>query len=143
MVDGSYHDVDSSEMAFKIAGSMAFKDGVKKCNPVLLEPMMKVEVEVPEDFLGSVIGDLSSRRGQVEGQSIDDGSLKGLCQGAPGRDVRLRHPAPIHDPGSGYISRWNSAITRRFLATWPKPSSPRIRAIPDLFPTLHLPPDSF
>ncbi|MFZ9866268.1 MAG: elongation factor G, partial [Candidatus Limnocylindrus sp.] len=52
MVDGSYHDVDSSEMAFKIAGSMAFKDGVKKCNPVLLEPMMKVEVEVPEDFLG-------------------------------------------------------------------------------------------
>ena len=76
MVDGSFHDVDSSEMAFKIAGSMAFKDGVKKCNPVLLEPMMKVEVEVPEDFLGSVIGDLSSRRGQVEGQSIDDGISK-------------------------------------------------------------------
>ena len=76
MIDGSYHDVDSSEMAFKIAGSMAFKDGVKKCNPVLLEPMMKVEVEVPEDFLGSVIGDLSSRRGQVEGQSVDDGLSK-------------------------------------------------------------------
>ncbi len=76
MVDGSYHDVDSSEMAFKIAGSMAFKDGVKKCNPVLLEPMMKVEVEIPEDFLGSIIGDLSSRRGQVEGQSIDDGQSK-------------------------------------------------------------------
>ncbi|QEY32224.1 elongation factor G [Synechococcus sp. RSCCF101] len=76
MVDGSYHDVDSSEMAFKIAGSMAFKDGVKKCNPVLLEPMMKVEVEVPEDFLGSIIGDLSSRRGQVEGQSVDDGTSK-------------------------------------------------------------------
>ncbi|MEB3262453.1 MAG: elongation factor G, partial [Cyanobacteriota bacterium] len=72
MVDGSYHDVDSSEMAFKIAGSMAFKDGVKRCNPVLLEPMMKVEVEIPEDFLGSVIGDLSSRRGQVEGQSVED-----------------------------------------------------------------------
>jgi len=76
MVDGSYHDVDSSEMAFKIAGSMAFKDGVKKCNPVLLEPMMKVEVEVPEDFLGSIIGDLSSRRGQVEGQSVEDGQSK-------------------------------------------------------------------
>ncbi len=76
LVDGSYHDVDSSEMAFKIAGSMAFKDGVKKCKPVLLEPMMKVEVEVPEDFLGSIIGDLSSRRGQVEGQSIDDGQSK-------------------------------------------------------------------
>ncbi len=76
MVDGSFHDVDSSEMAFKIAGSMAFKDGVKKCNPVLLEPMMKVEVEAPDDFLGSIIGDLSSRRGQVEGQSIDDGQSK-------------------------------------------------------------------
>ena len=76
MVDGSYHDVDSSEMAFKIAGSMAFKDGVKKCNPLLLEPMMKVEVEIPEDFLGAIIGDLSSRRGQVEGQSIDDGLSK-------------------------------------------------------------------
>ncbi len=76
LVDGSYHDVDSSEMAFKIAGSMAFKDGIRKCNPVLLEPMMKVEVEVPEDFLGSIIGDLSSRRGQVEGQSIDDGQSK-------------------------------------------------------------------
>jgi elongation factor G len=76
MVDGSYHDVDSSEMAFKIAGSLAFKDGVKKCNPVLLEPMMKVEVEIPEDYLGSVIGDLSSRRGQVEGQSIDNGQSK-------------------------------------------------------------------
>ena len=76
LVDGSFHDVDSSEMAFKIAGSMAFKDGVKKCDPVLLEPMMKVEVESPDDFLGSVIGDLSSRRGQVEGQSIDDGLSK-------------------------------------------------------------------
>lgn len=80
MVDGSYHDVDSSEMAFKIAGSMAFKDGVKKCNPVLLEPMMKVEVEVPEDYLGSVIGDLSSRRGQVEGQSVDDSLSKVQCK---------------------------------------------------------------
>lgn len=76
LIDGSYHDVDSSEMAFKIAGSMAFKDGVKKCNPVLLEPMMKVEVEAPEDFLGSIIGDLSSRRGQVEGQSVEDGTSK-------------------------------------------------------------------
>jgi elongation factor G len=76
LLDGSHHEVDSSEMAFKIAGSMAFKDGVKKCNPVLLEPMMKVEVEAPEDFLGSIIGDLSSRRGQVEGQSVEDGTSK-------------------------------------------------------------------
>ena len=68
LVDGSFHDVDSSEMAFKIAGSMAIKTAVMKATPVLLEPMMKVEVEVPEDFIGNVIGDLNSRRGQIEGQ---------------------------------------------------------------------------
>jgi len=73
LVDGSFHDVDSSEMAFQIAGSMAFKDAVHKCRPALLEPMMKVDVEIPDDFLGSIIGDLSSRRGMVEGQTIEDG----------------------------------------------------------------------
>jgi elongation factor G len=76
LVDGSYHDVDSSEMAFKIAGSMAIKDAVMKASPVLLEPMMKVEVEVPEDFLGDVMGDLNSRRGQIEGMGSDDGIAK-------------------------------------------------------------------
>ncbi|WP_008317760.1 elongation factor G [Leptolyngbya sp. PCC 6406] len=76
LVDGSYHDVDSSEMAFKIAGSMAMKEGVMKASPVLLEPMMKVEVEVPEDFLGDVMGDLNSRRGHIEGMGSDDGIAK-------------------------------------------------------------------
>ncbi|MCG5058296.1 MAG: elongation factor G [Limnoraphis sp. WC205] len=71
LIDGSYHDVDSSEMAFKIAGSMAIKQGVKNASPVLLEPMMKVEVEVPDDFIGNVIGDLNSRRGQIEAQETD------------------------------------------------------------------------
>jgi elongation factor G len=65
--DGSYHDVDSNEMAFKIAGSMAFKDGVRKAKPVLLEPIMKVEVVTPEDYSGDVIGDLNRRRGQIQG----------------------------------------------------------------------------
>ncbi len=65
LYDGSYHEVDSSEMAFKIAGSMAFKEAAKKANPVLLEPIMKVEVEVPEEFMGDVIGDLNRRRGQI------------------------------------------------------------------------------
>ena len=65
LIDGSYHDVDSSEMAFKIAGSMAFQEGFKKANPVLLEPIMKIEVITPEDFMGDVMGDLSSRRGQI------------------------------------------------------------------------------
>ncbi len=76
MVDGSFHDVDSSEMAFKIAGSMAIKEAVMKASPVLLEPMMKVEVEVPEDFIGNVIGDLNSRRGQIEGQGTEQGLAK-------------------------------------------------------------------
>lgn len=76
LVDGSYHDVDSSEMAFKIAGSMAIKEGVMKASPVLLEPMMKVEVEVPENFLGDVMGDLNSRRGQIEGMGSEQGIAK-------------------------------------------------------------------
>jgi elongation factor G len=76
MVDGSFHDVDSSEMAFKIAGSMAIKQAVMKASPVLLEPTMKVEVEVPEDFIGNVIGDLNSRRGQIEGQDTEQGIAK-------------------------------------------------------------------
>ena len=76
LVDGSYHDVDSSEMAFKIAGSMAMKEAVMKASPVLLEPLMKVEVEVPEEFLGDVIGDLNSRRGQIEGMESEDGLAK-------------------------------------------------------------------
>jgi len=67
LYDGSYHDVDSSEMAFKLAGSMGFREGAKKANPVILEPMMKVEVEVPEEYMGDVIGDISKRRGQVNG----------------------------------------------------------------------------
>ena len=76
LVHGSYHDVDSSEMAFKIAGSMAIRDAVTKASPVILEPMMKVEVEVPEDFLGDVIGDLNSRRGNIEGMNSEEGLAK-------------------------------------------------------------------
>ncbi|MGB3653184.1 MAG: elongation factor G [Rivularia sp. (in: cyanobacteria)] len=76
LVDGSYHDVDSSEMAFKIAGSMAIKEAVMKASPVLLEPMMTVEVEVPEEFLGDVMGDLNSRRGQIEGMGSEQGLAK-------------------------------------------------------------------
>ncbi|MEG1845098.1 MAG: elongation factor G, partial [Clostridia bacterium] len=64
--DGSYHDVDSSEMAFKIAGSMAFKEALRKADPALLEPVMKVEIVVPDDYMGDVIGDVNSRRGRIE-----------------------------------------------------------------------------
>ncbi len=74
LYDGSYHDVDSSEMAFKVAGSMAFKDGCKKAEPVLLEPIMKVDVNVPEEYMGDVIGDLNSRRGHIDGMEARGGA---------------------------------------------------------------------
>jgi elongation factor G len=74
LYDGSYHDVDSSEMAFKIAGSMAFKEAARKASPVLLEPVMSVEVVVPDEFMGDIIGDLNSRRGRVEGVEHRAGS---------------------------------------------------------------------
>jgi len=70
LIDGSYHDVDSSEMAFKIAGSMAFKEGANKASPSLLEPIMAVEVVCAEEYMGDIIGDLNSRRGRVSGMNI-------------------------------------------------------------------------
>ena len=74
--DGSYHEVDSSEMAFSIAGSMAFKEAMKKCDPVIMEPIMKVDVIVPDEYMGNVIGDLNSRRGQIQGQESQDGTAR-------------------------------------------------------------------
>ena len=74
LYDGSYHDVDSSEMAFKIAGSMAFQDAAKKAKPVLLEPVMRVEVVVPKDYMGDVMGNLASRRGHIQSQEDRGGT---------------------------------------------------------------------
>jgi elongation factor G len=74
LYDGSYHEVDSSEMAFKIAGSMAFKDAMKKSDPALLEPIMKVEITIPEEYMGDVMGDVSSRRGRIEGMDDQNGA---------------------------------------------------------------------
>jgi elongation factor G len=74
--DGSYHEVDSSEMAFKIAGSMAFKDAMRKSDPKLLEPVMKVEITVPEEYMGDVMGDVSSRRGRIEGMEPQNGGAQ-------------------------------------------------------------------
>jgi elongation factor G len=78
LYDGSYHEVDSSEMAFKVAASMAFKDGVQKGAPVLLQPVMKVEVVVPEEFLGEVIGQLNSRRGEILGMEMRPGGVQAV-----------------------------------------------------------------
>ena len=76
VIDGSYHDVDSSEMAFKIAGSMGFKEGMRKADPVLLEPIMRVDVVVPEEYMGDVMGDISSRRGRIDGMEAVTGAQK-------------------------------------------------------------------
>jgi elongation factor G len=83
LFDGSYHDVDSNENAFKMAASMAFKDGMRKASPVLLEPMMSVEVETPEDYTGTVMGDLSSRRGMVQGMEDMPGGGKAVRAEVP------------------------------------------------------------
>ena len=75
LYDGSYHEVDSSEMAFKVAASMAFREAAQKADPVLLEPVFKVEVTVPDEYMGDVIGDLTSRRGRIEGSDMDKGAV--------------------------------------------------------------------
>ena len=75
-MDGSYHEVDSSEMAFSIAGSMAFKDAMRKADPIITEPIMKVAVIVPDEYLGDVIGDLNARRGQIQGMEAMAGTQR-------------------------------------------------------------------
>jgi elongation factor G len=83
LFDGSYHDVDSNENAFKMAASMGFKDGMRKASPVLLEPMMAVEVEMPEEKMGDVMGDLSSRRGMIQGMEDMPGGGKAIRAEVP------------------------------------------------------------
>ena len=113
LFDGSYHEVDSSEMAFKIAGSMAFKDAVMKANPALLEPMMKVEITTPDDYLGDVMGDVNSRRGKIQGMNPKDGfhildafiplsmmfgyatDLRSKTQGRATYSMQFDHYAPV------------------------------------------------
>jgi len=127
LFDGSYHDVDSSEMAYKIAGSMAFKDGVKKADPVLLEPIMKVEVETPDDYLGDVMGNITRRRGVLSGTDLRNGTqvihaeiplgemfgyatdLRGLTQGRGTFSMEFSHylevPKAISDKVIGDIKK--------------------------------------
>ncbi|CAK0778164.1 elongation factor G [Gammaproteobacteria bacterium] len=100
LIDGSYHEVDSSEMAFKIAGSMGFKDAIRKANPALLEPIMKVEVVTPEDFMGDVMGDLNRRRGMVQGM-----------EDAPGGKI-IRAEVPLSEM-FGYATDLRSATQGR------------------------------
>ena len=113
LLDGASHDVDSSEMAFKIAGSMGFKEAARKANPVLLEPLMAVEVRTPEEYMGDVIGDLNSRRGQI--QSMEDADRR---QGRPRhrpavRDVRLHRRPALEDLGPRRLLDGRSTATPR------------------------------
>jgi elongation factor G len=101
LYDGSYHDVDSSEMAFKIAGSMAYQDAAKKARPIIKEPIMDVEVVVPEDYMGDVIGDLSSRRGHIRHMEPRGGPPGHHGPGAAVGDVRLFDEPALDDAGRG------------------------------------------
>ena len=120
LVDGSYHEVDSSEMAFKIAGSMGFKEGFHKANPVLLEPMMKVEIVTPEDYLGDVMGDVSRRRGILQGQDDTPVGQDHQRDDAAGRNVRLRDHRCVRCRRAAPPSRWNSTTTPKRRPTSPK-----------------------
>ena len=113
LFDGSYHDVDSSELAFKVAASLAFKDGFRKADPVLLEPIMKVEVEMPDDYLGNVMGNINRRRGVLSGTEVKNGlqvinaeiplgemfgyatELRGLTQGRGTFNMEFSHYAEV------------------------------------------------
>ena len=112
LVDGKYHDTDSSEIAFKIAGSLAFKEAAKRAKPILLEPIFKVEVVTPEDFLGDVIGDLSRRRGRVEGQERRGNALAVTALRAAVRDVRLRHRPALQHAGPRDVHHAVRALRR-------------------------------
>ena len=120
---GSYHEVDSSEMAFKIAGSMAFKEACRKATPCLLEPMMKVSVIVPDEYLGNVIGDLNSRRGQIQGQESRPGAMQ------------IDALVPLANM-FGYATDLRSSTQGRGqysmepTATWRSPRASRTRSLP-------------
>ena len=123
LVDGQYHDVDSSEMAFKVAGSMAFKKAAEMAKPVLLEPIMSVEVVTPEDYMGDVIGDLSSRRGRIEGMEA-----RGQQPGHPGPGARWATcsatlPTSVRAPRGARRTRCSSTPTSPFPMASPTRSS--------------------
>ena len=119
LVFGSYHDVDSSEMAFKLASSMAFKEGFRKANPVLLEPMMKVEIVTPEDYLGDVMGDVSRRRGLLQGQD-DTPSGKTINAMVPLGEMFGYATTCVRCRRVARPSRWNSTTTPKRRPTSPK-----------------------
>ena len=123
LLDGSYHDVDSSEMAFRTAGLMGFKEAARKAKPVILEPIMSVEVVTPEDYMGDVMGDLSSRRGHLTGTEQRGSATAIRAARAAVGDVRLRRrPAQPH-PGPGHLHHAVRQLPAGAVATSRKRSS--------------------
>ena len=117
LVDGQYHKVDSSEMAFKIAGSMAFKDAYAKADPVLLEPIMELEVTVPDEAVGAVNGDLNSRRGRLHGMEPHGRHDHDQGRGADGGDPHLLAVADLADRRPRRLRACTSCATRRCRRT--------------------------
>ena len=114
LFDGSYHDVDSSEMAFKIAASMAFKEANKKAGPILLEPIMKVEVTTPKDYLGAINGDLNRRRGQIQSQEdAPGGAVVITAERSRSRKCSATQPICVPRPKAAQRTRWSSRAMKK------------------------------
>jgi elongation factor G len=120
---GSYHDVDSNELAFKMAAIFGFKEGAKKAQPVILEPMMAVEVETPEDYAGNVMGDLSSRRGMVQGMEDMPAAARSSRPKCRWRKCSATRRPCARCRKAARRTRWSSSTTAKLRATLPKPSS--------------------
>ena len=135
LFDGSYHDVDSDEISFRMAAIFGFKDGFRRAKPVILEPIMKVEVVTPEDYMGDVIGDLNRRRGQIMSMEDTPGRQDRHRGGAAGRDVPVRDHGALDEPGPRDLHDGVRASTWKCRRTSPRPSSRNrsaVRAIPHL-----------
>ncbi len=126
LYDGSFHEVDSDEMSFKFAGSIAFKEAMRRGKPILLEPIMKVEVICPDQNMGDIMGDLSSRRGHIEGMEAQPGGLASRAgDGAAGRNVRLCHHHSLIEPGTRHL--FDGTIALRRSAEVDRRGNPRQR----------------
>ena len=128
LFDGSYHEVDSSEMAFKIAASIGFKEAARKANPVLLEPIMKVEVVTPEDFMGDVVGDLNARRGPDRGDGARGATPRWSGPWCPRRRCSATPPTCVRRPRGGQCTRCTSRTTKKCRRTSLKSSSRAMRS---------------
>ena len=122
LYDGSYHEVDSSEMAFKIAGSMAFKEAMKKADPVILEPIMKVVVTVPEDYMGDVIGDLNARRGMIQGMDAFPAHSRSPRWSRCPRCLVMQPTCVLRRRAEASI-RWSPTTMQKFRSLFRIPSS--------------------